>query len=184
MEIAEQKKQLRKQMHAKRAALDMAKKHQYDEWMCESIWEIISERKYKSVHCYLPMSTEINITPLIQKMLDDGITVVSPKTLPKRKLQNRVLKSLRDVETGVFGTSHPSDTEEYFGKYDLIIVPGLAFNDSNYRLGYGGGYYDTFLAQNPEAYKLGVFYPFQHVQHVPQEAHDAQLDRIVVGNLP
>jgi len=56
----------------------------------------------------------------------------------------------------------------------------LAFDANNYRLGYGGGYYDTFLAQHPTAFKQGIFYPFQEVSEVPTEVHDVQLDHVLV----
>ena len=180
MTIIDEKKDLRKQMLTQRAKLDKQKKTQYDQWICDSIWKIIKANNYKTVHCYLPMGTEINILPLIERMLGDNITVVTPKTLPKRKLQNLVLKSLTAIEKGVFGTSHPANANEYNGDYDLIIVPGLAFNKANYRLGYGGGYYDNFLNQHPNSYKLGIFYPFQKMEYVPLEEHDMQLDGILV----
>ena len=181
-EIAEEKKQLRKQLSKARATLDIEYKSKYDEWVCAKIWEIVEERHLKTVHCYLPIGTEINITSLIEKLLEAGITVVSPKTLPYRELQNLVLSSMDDVKKGVFGTTYPAHSEEFIGEYDLIIVPGLAFDSSNYRLGYGGGYYDTFLTKNPKAYKLGVFYPFQEINKVPLEMHDVRLDNILVNN--
>lgn len=112
-------------------------------------------------------------------MLNSKVTVVTPKTLPNRKLQHLTLKSLDEVEKGVFGTSHPANTKEYLGEYDLIIVPGLAFNDANHRLGYGGGYYDNFLTQHPLAFKLGICYAFQNVEYIPMEPHDVILDEII-----
>ena len=66
------------------------------------------------------------------------------------------------------------------GKYDLIIVPGLSFDESNFRLGYGGGYYDNFMSQHLDARKIGIFYPFQKIEKVPVEAHDLKLDEVLV----
>jgi 5,10-methenyltetrahydrofolate synthetase len=66
---------------------------------------------------------------------------------------------------------------------DFVVVPGLAFDRNRYRLGYGGGYYDNFLMTQPKAQKVGIFYPFQEVVQVPKEAHDVQLDEMVVGEL-
>ena len=61
----------------------------------------------------------------------------------------------------------------------MIIVPGLAFDAQNYRLGYGGGYYDNFIVNHAQAKKIGIFYPFQKVEKVPVEAHDFPLDKIL-----
>jgi 5-formyltetrahydrofolate cyclo-ligase len=65
-------------------------------------------------------------------------------------------------------------------KFDLIIVPVLAFDSSNNRLGWGGGFYDRFLAQQPRAKKIGVCYQNGFVKGgLPQEPHDISLDQII-----
>jgi len=144
----------------------------------------VNELGCEYVHCYLPMGTEIDITDFIKELLVRGITVVTPKTLAKRKLENLVLNSLEEVEIGVFGTSHPTSGKVYGGSYDLIVVPGLAFDAENYRLGYGGGYYDTFISSQASSKTVGIFYPFQEVKQVPIECHDVQLDEVLVKSLP
>ncbi len=180
MDILEQKKNLRQQMLIKRANLNPTFKAAYDLWICEQLEKIITTKNYQTIHAYLPMGKEIGITPLLEKLLDKNITVVTPKTLPKRKLENRVLTSLTDIEKGVFGTTHPANPTEYKGDFDLVIIPGLAYDTNNYRLGYGGGYYDNFLVNHPEAYKIGIFYPEQLVAKVPIETHDIKLDEILI----
>ncbi len=180
MTIIEQKKLLRNFMLKKRLNFDPSEKRKYDEWICTSLEEIILEKNAKTVHAYIPMGAEINIKPLLERLIERGITVVTPKTLSKPEMQNRVLTSFDDLEKGVFGTSHPATPIEYKGKFDFIIVPGLAYDANNYRLGYGGGYYDTFLSKHPEAFKEGIFYPFQWVQEVPTEEHDVPLNEILV----
>jgi 5-formyltetrahydrofolate cyclo-ligase len=179
MDIFEQKKALRAQMFGVRKMIDPAQKQEYDHWVNASLSDLIAARNCEVVHVYIPMGNEIDIRPLIQQLLDQHITVVSPKTLPKRKLEHRVLSSLEKLETGIMGTQHPADAVVYNGNIDLIVVPGMAFDTANYRLGYGGGYYDNFIITQPAAYKVGIFYPFQKVEHVPVESHDIQLDQIL-----
>tara|TARA_R110001592_G_scaffold215820_2_gene469232 strand:- start:4297 stop:4854 length:558 start_codon:yes stop_codon:yes gene_type:complete len=182
MDILQVKKDLRKEMLIKRVKLNTTFKQAYDLWVCEQLEMLIKDKNYKTIHAYLTMGKEIDITPLLENLLAKNITVVTPKTLPKRKLENRILTSFDDIEKGVFGTTHPADPKEYTGTFDLIIVPGLAFDDKNYRLGYGGGYYDNFLVNHPEAYKVGIFYPQQKVEKVPTETHDICLDEILINN--
>lgn len=177
--ILDEKAALRKEMSAKRDILHRRNKREYDRRICDELVEIIEQRKAKVIHAYLTMGSEINITPMLQKLIDEGKTIVTPKTLPKRKLQNLVLNSISEIEQGIFGTTHPANSYEYSGDYDLIIVPGMAFDKNKYRVGYGGGYYDNFLVNYPNAYKVGIFYPFQEVENVPREAHDTQLDTIL-----
>lgn len=179
-DIIKEKKRLRKEMFQKRSKLLPMQKSQWDEYICEQLESIINEKDIKVVHSYLPIGSEVNIFPLIQKLLDSGIKVVCPKTLPNRVLENRVLVSLNELEEGVMKTFHPKEAEIYVGLYDFIIVPGLAFDENNYRVGYGGGYYDGFLTQQPNAMKVGVFYPVQRVDKVPTEPHDVALNMIII----
>jgi len=180
MSIEALKKELRREMLTKREAYSLEKKKEYDSWLCNVLGELVDQNDFRTIHCYIPMGSEIDIIPWIEKLLASGRLVVTPKTLRNRKLQHLVLESLDQLEEGLFKTWHPSGENEYSGTYDLIIVPGLAFDKSHYRLGYGGGYYDGFLSENSRAYKLGIFYPFQEVPQVPLESHDIKLDRILV----
>lgn len=180
-EIKEQKKALRQKMFAARHQLAPLRKAKYDQFICDQLLAMILKNNFRVVHAYLPMGQEIDIAPLLQELLKMKIKVICPKTLPARTLENRVLNSLQDIETGIKGTQHPATPNVYDGKYDLIIVPGLAFDQQGYRLGYGAGYYDNFLVSHPQAYQVGIFYPFQKVDAVPREAHDVCLQEILVG---
>jgi len=177
--IVERKKSLRKQLLTQRDAMPRDERKDNSEKICTQLWDIIVEKKVKTIHSYLTMGSEVDILPVLQKALNAGITIAVPKTLRKRQMQNLILTDLENMEAGVFGTYHPKDAEEYTGKYDLIIVAGLAFDQENYRLGYGGGYYDTFLTEYLSALKIGVCFPFQIVEKVPREVHDVQLNQVV-----
>lgn len=178
-DITKQKKSLRKSIIAQRDAMNASEKALLDTQICNQLQQLIEQKKCKIIHAYIPIGSEIDIQPLLKWILQKQIKVVTPKTLRNRQLQHLVLNSLDALESGLFGTSHPANSEEYKGTYDLIIVPGLAFDDNNYRLGYGGGYYDTFLAEHPNAFKIGVGYAFQKLESIPKESHDACLDLVM-----
>lgn len=61
---------------------------------------------------------------------------------------------------------------------DLIVVPGVAFNTSGWRLGRGKGYYDKLLAQ-VRAYKIGICFPFQVVEDIPTDGFDIRMDEVI-----
>lgn len=64
--------------------------------------------------------------------------------------------------------------------FDVIVVPVVGFDRSNNRLGLGGGFYDRFLAGQPDALKIGVAYAWALVEEgIPVEPHDVRLDRVV-----
>jgi 5-formyltetrahydrofolate cyclo-ligase len=178
MDIKEEKKAIREQMLLKRYAFSLSDKGSYDTWICDQVYNDIISKKAQVIHSYLPLSSEIDINPLIAKLLDENFTVICPKTLPKGKLEHYVLTGMDQVNKGVFSTIYPSSEQLYDGPIDYIIVPGLAFDHDQNRLGYGGGYYDRFMKDHPLAYKAGLAYPFQMIDRVPTEDFDVVLDKI------
>jgi 5-formyltetrahydrofolate cyclo-ligase len=178
--ITAEKKAMRSAIKKQRDVIRLDYKLAYDAWICNELEILIAERNCKVVHAYLPMGTEINTTALLEKLLINNITVVVSKTLKNRKLEHLILESLNELEDGIYGTYHPKNGLVFNGKIDLVIVPGLAFDTANFRLGYGGGYYDAFLDEYSAAFTVGVCYPFQKVISVPKEAHDTRLDTVLV----
>jgi 5-formyltetrahydrofolate cyclo-ligase len=66
--------------------------------------------------------------------------------------------------------------------FDVVIVPMLGFDNDLQRIGYGGGYYDKFLAGQGGAKKIGVCFTLGLISKVPSEPHDIKLDTIVTEN--
>lgn len=166
-------------MLAVRNEMDRREKALRDKAICRQLWKVIEEKKVKTVHTYLPMGSEVDIYQVIEQMLKMGIMVVTPKSLPGKRMLNLVLQSLEELESGIFGTRYPAGGVEYFGGYGLAIVPGLAFDLQFNRIGYGAGYYDIFLKGHPDTYKLGVCYPFQVLEKLPAEPHDVPLNGLL-----
>lgn len=164
-----------------RNTLTTAQKNSWDRSICQQLLDLIEANEYRTIHTYLPIRTEVDLLPLIQQLLDRQLTVVCPKTLENRQLEQLILTDLNNLTTGLYSTKHPTKAVIYTGEYDLIIVPGLAFDRHGYRLGYGGGYYDTFLTNHPTALKVGAAYPFQLVDKLSHEVHDVPLNKIIIG---
>jgi 5-formyltetrahydrofolate cyclo-ligase len=166
-DIKTSKKLIRAAMLQQRDGCPRQQRKTYSDDICARLWAMIQAQKARVIHSFLTMGSEVMVLPLLERALAEGLTVVVPKTLKKRQMQNLVLRDLKDMEPGIFGTYHPKNGLEYTGDYDLIIVAGLAFDPAGNRVGYGGGYYDTFLAGQLSATKVGVFYPFQLLDSVP-----------------
>ena len=131
---------------------------------------------------YLASPDEINIDPFIEYMLRAGVEVVAPRwngeTYELAKLKGLDEKNLR---LGPMGIREPVDADVVEPKeVSAWIIPGLAFTRGGKRLGYGGGWYDRFLASAPkDAAKIGVAYSFQIVDDFPAEPHDIPLTDVV-----
>lgn len=178
-EISNLKSTLRKKIMSIRSEIDPSIKSNYDQWICDQLYDIINEWDYQVIHTYIPMGDEINILPLIDKLLKDQRIVIASKTFANRVLKHLVLTSTQKLEVGLYGTSHPKNSIEYIGSLDLIIAPGLAYDYKGNRLGYGGGYYDTFLQEQEKAHAIGIAYPFQRIKNIPIGKYDIPVNEVI-----
>lgn len=88
------------------------------------------------------------------------------------------LKENTDFAIGDFNILEPQN-EEYKGGYDLIVVPGVAFDKNGNRIGRGKGYYDRFLCKHLDVNRIGICFDFQYVDEVPTEDNDIRMNEIV-----
>lgn len=180
------KMELRRAMKARRKGLSAEAKVSADAVICEKL-EARSDisacmHTGDSLAVYLASPNEIDIDPFIRRMLGAGIKIVAPRwngeTYELARLKGLDEKNLR---RGPMGIREPADAEIVATESVAAwIIPGLAFTRGGKRLGYGGGWYDRFLAVAPEgAVKIGVAYSFQIVDNLPSEPHDITLSDIV-----
>ena len=176
-------------MKARRRALAADEKAAADAVVCErlrmrrDIVEMIDPLDCAvPLAVYLAAPDEIDIDPFIEYMLRAGVEVVAPRwngeTYELAKLKGLDEKNLR---LGPMGIREPVDADVVEPKeVSAWIIPGLAFTRGGKRLGYGGGWYDRFLASAPkDAAKIGVAYSFQIVDDFPAEPHDIPLTDVV-----
>jgi len=132
----------------------------------------------------LPFRSEWDTTRLARLALEQGKTVAVPRVDASARVLN--LHSIADlgvdVAPGWGGIPEPRDYRERIDPeaIDWILVPGLAFDRSGRRLGYGGGYYDRLLPLIPaSAARVAGAYDLQLVPRVPAAPHDLLVDCIV-----
>ena len=129
----------------------------------------------KSIMTYISYNGEVDTHKLIEKMLLDEKILSAPKCISKTEMEARKFECFSDLKAGAYGILEPlGDTSEDF---DLIIVPGVAFNDKLHRIGYGAGYYDRFL-KGKKAVTVGLFYEIQKCEFIADSC-DYPLDYII-----
>ena len=187
------KAEIRRAMKAQRKELAADEKAAADAVICEKLKArsdidvMVDPFDFGSpLAVYLASPDEINIDPYIEYMLHAGVEVVAPRwngeTYELAKLKGLDEKNLRRGPMGIRELIDADIVEPK--KVDAWIVPGLAFTRGGKRLGYGGGWYDRFLASAPKgAIKIGVAHPFQIVDDLPAEPHDISLTEVVDGSL-
>ncbi|MBU8879386.1 5-formyltetrahydrofolate cyclo-ligase [Bacillus sp. FJAT-29790] len=125
---------------------------------------------------------EVDTYQIIRKAWEEGKQVVIPKCLPKsREMVFRTLNQfdqLESVYSGLFEPIEAVTKEVTADEIDLLIVPGLAFTEAGYRLGFGGGYYDRYLTRY-KGHTLTLAFQTQIVSELPLEGHDIPVQKII-----
>lgn len=143
-------------------------------------------KKNNKIFIYVSYKNEVKTHDLIKKMLKDKKELYIPNPNPETKEMEAVLiKEFDDLTEGNYGILEPINSnfklEPYF--LDLIIVPGLVFSHKGFRIGYGGGFYDRFLARaktkNSDPLKISFVYKEFIIDKIPTNQYDLPVDYII-----
>ncbi len=129
---------------------------------------------------YAPLPHEVNLMPLLREHPQHAYAF--PRCLAGRRLTfHLVRRPEEDLVPGAMGilTPRPHLPHLVPEDIDLLLVPGVAFTSAGERLGYGGGYYDSFIPRCVNARVLALAYPEQLVAHIPCEPHDVRLPHLI-----
>ena len=137
-----------------------------------------------SVLFFAPVSNEVDVWPLLEEALNTGKTAALPRfdSADQSYVACRVQNLRSEIVTGEFGIREPAAkcAEIPFSKFDLVLVPGVAFDLRGHRLGRGRGFYDRLLAEVRGA-KCGVAFDEQLTSEVPAETLDIPVDFILTA---
>lgn len=133
----------------------------------------------KSVYGYLPYNQEVRTVPMLVRAQQDGKRVAVPKVYGD-EMKFIWLDDLSLVAPGYAGIPEPAADEPVASdETALVLMPGLAFDPQGHRIGYGGGFYDRFLAQEPNHPTLALCYAFQMLDELEMEAFDIPVDQVL-----
>ncbi len=133
----------------------------------------------KTIYGYLPYNQEVRTVPMLEQALKDGKQVAVPKVYGD-EMKFIYLTDLSQVEKGYAGIPEPiADGPIAEDKTALVLMPGLAFDPQGNRMGYGGGFYDKFLASEPEHPTLALCYDFQMLPELQTDKHDIPVDVVL-----
>lgn len=133
----------------------------------------------KTIYGYLPYNQEVRTVPMLEQALRDGKRVAVPKCYGD-EMKFLFMEDLSKVEKGYAGIPEPiADTPVADDETALVLMPGLAFDPQGHRIGYGGGFYDKFLAAEPNHPTLALCYEFQLLPQLETEEHDIPVDYVL-----
>ena len=147
------KKQLRTQLLALRRGLGPSVRAEVDARIAVAVTATEEWREAPAILTYLSVRDEVDTRELVRLAREDGKVVAAPRVTGPRSLAWYRVEAGDELEVSAMGIEEPAARGERrvdpacLGERSVALVPGLAFDEMGYRLGYGGGFYDTFLGR-------------------------------------
>jgi 5-formyltetrahydrofolate cyclo-ligase len=139
----------------------------------------------EKIYLYVSYNQEVDTIGIIKHILEDNKRVAVPKVIDNT-MEFHEITNLEQLSEGAFGILEPTMNEPVsenpeWASSNLMIVPGLAFDKSGSRIGYGGGYYDRYIHKYPDriGLKIAFAYDFQVFEHIEIESFDEKIDGII-----
>ena len=133
----------------------------------------------KTFYGYLPYNQEVRTAPMLEQAIREGKRVAVPKCYGQ-EMKFIYLDDLSQVAPGYAGIPEPiADGPVADDPTALVLMPGMAFDPQGHRIGYGGGFYDKFLAREPDHPTLALCYDFQMLDALETEEYDIPVDCVL-----
>lgn len=174
------KRELRSRMRGERAAIPEAARAEMASAAERRLSALPELRTAGTVMAFSSFGSEISTKDIIARLLGSGRRVLLPYTDGKDLEAAEVTLEEPPRESGS-GPAEPQRRNPVPPEaIDVVIVPGLAFDRSGFRLGYGGGHYDRFLRRLPDrSLRVGIAFHIQVVEGVPRAPGDERLHLVV-----
>ena len=173
------KKALRAEIKAKKRAMTEAQIAATSEALAQQLYAHPAYKEAKAIFGYLPYNQEVRTTPMLEQAQKDGKRVAVPKVIGDSMIFIW-LADLSRLELGYCNIPEPIDNgPEALDETALVMMPGLAFDPTGRRCGYGGGFYDRFLEQHPNHPTIAMCYGFQMFDELETDPHDIPVNYVL-----
>ncbi|WP_432738640.1 5-formyltetrahydrofolate cyclo-ligase [Maridesulfovibrio sp. FT414] len=176
---------IRQRLLELRSSLKETAVHSASRCIVESLLGLEQWKNAGEVLLYWPIRNEVDIRPLLTEALSSDKKLFMPCCRRDEPgiMDFGVVRAEKDLISGSFGIKEPCRSRCEFPDAvspDLILVPGVGFDRNGFRIGFGGGYYDRFLArpQKDGFLSVGICYSFQIVDGFPHEPWDQPVELI------
>lgn len=178
------KREIRKLMLAKRNLITQNEQDEFSRIIAERVISFTGYRQAELVFAYAGYGSEVKTDELILKMLQDGKRVALPCSYVEDgicKMMFYELSELSQLISGYKGILEPDPTVCSFVNEvpDMMLIPGVAFDERGNRVGYGKGFYDYYFAHHEEVLKVALAYEFQVINRIEAEEFDTKMDVIL-----
>lgn len=178
------KKFLRKEIQEKLKKISIEDRKNFEEILYKKLFENENFKNARCIALTIPFGTEINTYPIIEKLLEEGKIICAPICEKEtRKMLFYKISSLDELVEGHYGIKTPPEIEENIiekENIDLILVPGVGFDKDNYRIGFGGGYYDRYL-KDFKGHTIALAFKEQIIEKVPTNEFDLPVELVITN---
>lgn len=173
------KKQLRKQVRDLKKAMSQELIEEKSRQLKSLFCDCEQYREAKTIYGYLPYNQEVRTVPILEQAIRDGKRVAVPKVYGD-EMRFIYMDDLTAVAKSDMGIPEPIvDGPVADDATALVLMPGVVFDPMGHRIGYGGGFYDKFLAAEPNHPTVALCYDFQVLPHLDTEAFDVPVDLVL-----
>lgn len=173
------KKELRRQIRELKRAMTSEQIDAASARLGELFLNCPQYKEAKTIYGYLPYNQEVRTVPMLEQAMREGKRVAVPKCYGD-EMRFIYMDDLSKVEKGYANIPEPiADDPVADDKTALVLMPGMAFTKEGKRMGYGGGFYDKFLAAEPDHPTVALCYDFQMVEDLPTEDYDIPVDCVL-----
>lgn len=179
------KSTIRRELLARRDSLGLEYRREKSALIAARLKEQPEYLAAGAVLFYVSFRSEVATRGMIESALKDAKRVFVPKVDRKaHRLKIYEIKDpARDLESGYMGIYEPVEgfcREVDPAGADLVVLPGVGYDETGRRLGYGGGYYDRLLETlKPGTSLIGLAFEAQVVEEIPSEEHDRKVSKII-----
>lgn len=183
----ESKQELRKHMRAVRNGISVEDRIRFSSRIAANLLRETWYPAVKHILVYSAIQSEVNLEEFCERAASDGKILYYPKVFGQEMEFFRV-DDRKVLKPGAFGVMEPDtdvfSLEVFSGRPNsVMLVPGVAFSRNGYRLGYGGGFYDRYLARHPLIYTVGVAFRIQLQAEWKPEEYDISMKKIVTEQI-
>ena len=177
------KKALRREIGAKKRALTPEQIETRSSILADRLYKTPQYRDCGSLYAYLSFNQEVRTNPIIERAWADGKRVAVPKVVGDEMIFIWIDSFENMAPQGAYGITEPIENGPVADdETALILMPGLAFDPLGHRVGYGGGFYDRYLAAQPHHPTVALCYDFQMFDHLDVDDYDVPVDVIITDS--
>ena len=176
----DEKNLIRKQMKQLRADMTRTERFEKSMQIFEQLITVPEFKRADRIYTYVSMDNEIDTIMLIDYSLSLEKRVFVPR-VSGRDMEFYEISDISELSPGYMGIYEPdiNGREPDYSRTGFMCMPGLAFDKSHNRIGYGGGFYDRYLSVENKLYKAALAYEAQLLESIPAQDGDVRPDMIV-----